>query len=244
MSQSLYQQQGFLHLPGFYRPHELADLNTVLLKHHQAWLIQHQAAYQNGLINSHSLSADPALSEEDKTVLFQTIAAPALLAQLASIFPQAPRFLNTQLFFDPYHSDQRNYWHRDVQYTGLNEAAQRNVILQQNVVHCRIAMRPELGIELIAGSHQRWDSDQEYAVRMGKPPYRPHDDLPHTTHVPLQTGDVLLFSANMLHRGVYGQNRLAFDIIYCDDHLDLLAHRSDHTLPNAAQLATLPEGLF
>jgi hypothetical protein len=244
MSQSLYQQQGFLHLPGFYRPHELADLNTVLLKHHQAWLIQHQAAYQNGLINSHSLSADPALSEEDKTVLFQTIAAPALLAQLASIFPQAPRFLNTQLFFDPYHSDQRNYWHRDVQYTGLNEAAQRNVILQQNVVHCRIAMRPELGIELIAGSHQRWDSDQEYAVRMGKPPYRPHDDLPHTTHVPLQTGDVLLFSANMLHRGVYGQNRLAFDTIYCDDHLDLLAHRSDHTLPNAAQLATLPEGLF
>ena len=244
MSQSLYQQQGFLHLPGFYRPHELADLNTVLLKHHQAWLIQHQAAYQNGLINSHSLSADPALSEEDKTVLFQTIAAPALLAQLASIFPQAPRFLNTQLFFDPYHSDQRNYWHRDVQYTGLNEAAQRNVILQQNVVHCRIAMRPELGIELIAGSHQRWDSDQEYAVRMGKPPYRPHDDLPHTTHVPLQTGDVLLFSANMLHRGVYGQNRLAFDTIYCDDHLDLLAQRSDHTLPNAAQLATLPEGLF
>ena len=244
MSQSLYQQQGFLHLPGFYRPHELADLNTVLLKHHQAWLIQHQAAYQNGLINSHSLSADPALSEEDKTVLFQTIAAPALLAQLASIFPQAPRFLNTQLFFDPYHSDQRNYWHRDVQYTGLNEAAQRNVILQQNVVHCRIAMRPELGIELIAGSHQRWDSDQEYAVRMGKPPYRPHDDLPHTIRVPLQTGDVLLFSANMLHRGVYGQNRLAFDTIYCDDHLDLLAHRSDHTLPNAAQLATLPEGLF
>ena len=244
MSQSLYQQQGFLHLPGFYRPHELADLNTVLLKHHQAWLLQHQAAYQNGLINSLSLSADSALTEQDKTVLFQTIAAPALLAQLATIFPQAPRFLNTQLFFVPYHSDQRNYWHRDVQYTGLNEAAQRNVILQQNVVHCRIAMRPELGIELIAGSHQRWDSDQEYAVRMGKPPYRPHDDLPHTTHVPLQTGDVLLFSANMLHRGVYGQNRLAFDTIYCDDHLDLLAHRSDHTLPNAAQLATLPEGLF
>ena len=148
------------------------------------------------------------------------------------------------MFFDPYHREQRNYWHRDVQYTGLNEAAQRNVILQQNVVHCRIAMRPELGIELIAGSHQRRDSDQEYAVRMGKPPYRPHDDLPHTTHVPLQTGDVLLFSANMLHRGVYGQNRLAFDTIYCDDHLDLLAHRSDHTLTNAARLATLPEGLF
>ena len=244
MSQSLYQQQGFLHLPGIFRPHDLAALESVLFKHQQAWLIQHQAAYQNGLINSHSLSADSALTEQDKTVLFQTIAAPALLAQLATIFPQAPRFLNTQLFFDPYHSNQRNYWHRDVQYTGLNEAAQRNVILQQNVVHCRIAMRPELGIELIAGSHQRWDSAQEYAVRMGKPPYRPHDDLPHTIRVPLQTGDVLLFSANMLHRGLYGQNRLAFDIIYCDDHPDLLAHRGDHTLPNAAQLATLPEGLF
>ena len=157
MPQSLYQQQGFLHLPGFYRPHELVDLDAVLRKHHRAWLLQHQAAYQNGLINSHSLTADSALTEPDKTVLFQTIAAPALLAQLVAIFPQAPRFLNTQLFFDPYHREQHNYWHRDVQYTGLNEAAQRSVILQQNVVHCRIAMRPEHGIELIAGSHQRWD---------------------------------------------------------------------------------------
>ena len=244
MSQLLYQQQGFLHLPGFYRPHELVDLEAVLRKHHQAWLLQHQAAYQNGLINSHSLTADSALTEPDKNVLFQIIAAPALLAQLAPIFPQAPRFLNTQLFFDPHQRNQNNYWHRDVQYTGLNEAAQRNVILQQNVVHCRIAMRPEHGIELIAGSHQRWDSEQEYAVRMGKPPYRPHDDLPHATQIALQTGDVLLFSANMLHRGLYGQNRLAFDIIYCDDHPDLLAHRGDHTLPNAAQLATLPAGLF
>ena len=244
MSQSLYQQQGFLHLPGFYRPHELVDLEAVLLKHHQAWLLQHQAAYQNGLINSHSLTADSALTEPDKNVLFQIIAAPALLAQLALIFPQAPRFLNTQLFFDPHQRNQNNYWHRDVQYTGLNEASQRSVILQQNVVHCRIAMRPERGIELIAGSHQRWDSAEEYAVRMGKSPYRPHDDLPHATQIALHTGDVLLFSANMLHRGLYGQNRLAFDIIYCDDHPDLLAHRGDHTLPNAAQLATLPAGLF
>ena len=244
MSQSLYQQQGFLHLPGFYRPHELVDLEAVLLKHHQAWLRQHQAAYQNGLINSHSLTADSALTDPDKSVLFQTIAAPALLAQLALIFPQAPRFLNTQLFFDPHQRNQNNYWHRDVQYTGLNEASQRSVILQQNVVHCRIAMRPERGIELIAGSHNRWDSAEEYAVRMGKPPYRPHDDLPHATQIALHTGDVLLFSANMLHRGLYGQNRLAFDIIYCDDHPDLLAHRGDHTLPNAAQLATLPAGLF
>ena len=244
MSQSLYQQQGFLHLPGFYRPHELVDLEAVLLKHHNAWLLQHQAAYQNGLINSHSLTADSALNEQDKSVLFQTIAAPALLAQLALIFPQAPRFLNTQLFFDPHQRNQNNYWHRDVQYTGLNEASQRSVILQQNVVHCRIAMRPERGIELIAGSHQRWDSAEEYAVRMGKSPYRPHDDLPHATQIALHTGDVLLFSANMLHRGLYGQNRLAFDIIYCDDHPDLLAHRGDHTLPNAAQLATLPAALF
>ena len=244
MLPTLYQQQGFLHLPGFYRPHELTALEAVLLKHHKAWLAQHQAAYQNGLINSHSLTADPALSESDRTVLFQTIASVKLMAQLATIFPKPPRFLNTQLFFNPYHSDQRNYWHRDVQYTGLDEAVQRAVILQQNVVHCRIAMRPERGIELIAGSHQRWDSAEEYAVRMGKPPYRPHDDLPHATQIALHTGDVLLFSANMLHRGLYGQNRLAFDIIYCDDHPGLLAHRSDHTLPNASQLATLPAHLF
>ncbi|UOO88653.1 phytanoyl-CoA dioxygenase family protein [Vitreoscilla massiliensis] len=244
MSPSLYQQQGYLHLPGFYKPHQLAPLAAVLLKHHRAWLRQHQAAYQRGLINSHSLSADPALTEQDKMVLFQTIAAPTLLAQITPIFPRAPRFLNTQLFFDPYHRDQHNYWHRDVQYTGLDEAAQRSVMLQQNVLHCRIALRPERGLELIAGSHQRWDSPQEYAVRMGKPPYRPHDDLPGSTRIAMQSGDVLLFSANMLHRGLYGHQRLAFDIIYCDDHPDLLAFRSAAVLPTPAQLAMLPASLF
>ena len=244
MSPTLYQQHGFLHLRGFYRPHELLGLEAVLLKHHHAWLIQHQAAYQQGLINSHSLSADPVLSVADTSALFDFIAAPKLLAHIQPLFPQPPRFLNTQLFFDPYRSDQANYWHRDVQYTGLDEAAQRSVILQQNVLHCRIALRPERGIELIAGSHQRWDTPQEYAVRMGKPPYRPHDDLPDATTIPMLTGDVLLFSANMLHRGLYGQQRLAFDILYCDDHPDLLAHRSEAVLPTPVQLLTLPARLF
>ena len=208
MSQALHQQQGFLHLPGFYRPHELVDLDAVLLKHHKVWLKRHQAAYQNGLINSHSLTADSALTEPDKSVLFQTIAAPALLALLAPIFPQAPRFLNTQLFFDPYHSEQHNYWHRDVQYTDLNEAAQGSVILQQNVVHCRIAMRPERGIELIAGSHNRWDSAQEYAVRIAC-----DDDLPHATQITMQKRFVVCFRQTAASR-LYGQNRFAFDIIY------------------------------
>ena len=42
------------------------------------------------------------------------------------------------------------------------------------------------------------------------------DTLPNTQTVAMERGDLLVFSANMLHRGLYGKDRLAFDMLFCD----------------------------
>lgn len=41
-------------------------------------------------------------------------------------------------------------------------------------------------------------------------------DLNSVKQIALEVGDVLLFSANMIHRGLYAKNRLTLDLLYCE----------------------------
>lgn len=65
---------------------------------------------------------------------------------------------------------------------------------------------PETGIELIPGTHARWDTELERNVRLECQGHRQHEDLPGARLLSLQPGDVLIFSANMLHRGNWQRN--------------------------------------
>ena len=40
----------------------------------------------------------------------------------------------------------------------------------------------------------------------------------------LRRGDLLGFSANMIHRGIYGDDRLALDILLCENDPDILKY--------------------
>jgi hypothetical protein len=55
--------------------------------------------------------------------------------------------------------------------------------------------------------------------------------------IAMHPGDLLVFSANMLHRGLYGMDRLAFDMLFCDPDPALLACVQQDCLPDAATLA-------
>ena len=109
-------------------------------------------------------------------------------------------------------------------------------IESRNVVHFRIPLRPEAGIEVIPGTHRIWDLPEEEAVRLSLNGHKPSDALQRGLAIPLKRGDLLVFSANMVHRGLYGGDRFAFDIIFCDDtpefsnFIDLRNHRSGEEL--------------
>ncbi|MCP4443131.1 MAG: phytanoyl-CoA dioxygenase [Aureispira sp.] len=235
---SLYQSEGYCVYRNFFEINQLQLLNKILHCFHKNWLAQNQEAYKNGAINSAYISQQSSspLSTEQRTHLFQFIAQQKLIGLLKTIIPEEACFLNTQLFFDPFQLNQKNYWHRDIQYTNIPESDQFKTIQKQQVLHFRVPLKTELGIELIPKTHNCWDTALELAVRKGLDNHQVFDHLPNSKTIDLNAGDLLVFSANMIHRGLYGQDRFTFDILYCDNNSEILKYATPDCFPNQIQL--------
>lgn len=213
---SAYASEGFALVRGLFEEAELKQLHKVLSRFHQRWRAANTQFYEARAINSAYLTDREHLNSEDRRVLFRLLGDQRIESILRRIFPGPAAFMNTQLFFNPVNPSQPNYWHRDIQYSGEPEDVQRKELETINVLHMRLALMPEPGLELVPGSHKRWDTDEEYCVRMEQGGKKNSDDLPNTEAVEMRRGDLLIFSANMLHRGLYGKDRLAFDMLFCD----------------------------
>lgn len=235
-----YEKQGFVFFPSFFSQHELQKLTTLLESFHHAWSEKNIELLQRGVINSHSLTSSELLSCQEINELFRYISNEKILQVVRTIFGSTPKFLNTQLFFDPMKQGQANYWHRDIQYIGESLQRQQEMIHTHSVLHCRIALRNEYGIEIVKGTHKRWDSKFEEEIRYGKNGRNVFDEIPYAERIALQCGDVLFFSANTIHRGVYGGNRLSLDIIYCSDlpELRAIADMRNQPLPKEREYLT------
>ncbi|MCB1648664.1 MAG: phytanoyl-CoA dioxygenase family protein [Pseudomonadales bacterium] len=232
-----YQAQGFVHLHGFFAEPEVESLRKSLAAFHENWLRQNEALYCKGAINSAYLTDDAAAGKATRRQLFQILGDSRIAQLLEALVSEPQAFLNTQLFFDPKNPAQPNYWHRDIQYAGLSLEEQQAQFCRMNMFHLRLALRDEPGLELMPGTHRRWDTDEEFAVRMKQAGRRVDEPLPGAQVVPLSAGDLLVFSANMLHRGLYGMGRFAFDMLFCDARPDLLRYARRSCLPSEEELA-------
>jgi len=212
-----YNDLGYLYLDNFFSEKELQKIEIIVNKFHNSWLKENHKYYQSGLINSHSITSSKFISKDERLEVFKFITQDKIFTITHSIFPDKALFLNTQLFFDPFDKNQNNYWHRDIQYTGMSIDEQKEKIKTQNVLHFRIPLKPESGIELIPATHKSWDLNEEQETRLSLNGRKPSDNLQRGKTISLNRGDLLVFSANMIHRGLYGNDRFTFDIIFCDD---------------------------
>ncbi len=233
--QQHYRKNGYTVVGDCFSETQLEPLHHAIKRLHSTWLKDNQQAYEEGLINSAYLTRKSSISnpqqEEDINTLFQWIADESIIRHLRAVFPQQFAFMNSQLFFDPFETTQKNYWHRDPQYH-LSLDEQKLALEKQTVIHCRIPLVDEPGIELVPGSHKNWDTEEELNVRCEKNGRQRHDDLSSGHTIPLKRGDLLIFSANMIHRGLYGRNRLALDLLYCDREPELLSFVDPRCLPS------------
>ena len=223
----------------FFTGSELTELNSVLREFHEAWLRENAEAYSRHAINSAYITGGKHLSRERRSVIFQFIGRQKIDDIVSSIIPRRSSFINTQLFFDPADVGQKNYWHRDIQYADLSIEAQAAVFDASEVLHLRVPLAKERGIELVPGSHRRWDSKEELEVRMERAGRKRYDDLSTAAQIPLRRGDLLVFSANMIHRGLYGGGRFAFDICVADEKADVFKYVSEDCLPDEQDLKKL-----
>ena len=234
-----YKSKGYVLCKNFVSTEKLKALETVLISFHEAWTKAHKEFYESQAVNSAYLTGTKYLSSDQRMTLFSFVCQEKLLQFASELIPEGPAFMNTQLFFNPVNPDQKNYWHRDIQYNGMSIADQQEMIQRINVIHFRIPVRDEPGMEFVPGSHVAWDTNKEQDVRLANNGCAVSDDLSTGVKVPLKAGDLLIFSANMIHRGLYGGDRLSFDILLCDRDPDLLAFAALDCLPDENQIAKL-----
>ena len=234
-----YSEAGFEHLRGFFSETQLSSVEPILSRFHERWLRDNQAFYETGAINSAYITHEKSLSRAERHTLFSFIADKKMMEVAASLIPDGPAFMNTQLFFDPVKPEQKNYWHRDIQYVPHSLEEQERRFNKSTVLHFRIPFVDEHGIDLIPGTHGRWDTERELETRLSHNGRIPSNDLPNSQAIQLKRGDLLVFNANMIHRGLYGGDRFAFDIIFCDADPELLRFVDPASLPDSQEVEAL-----
>ena len=233
-----YEQSGYVYQPAFLDQHELEQLRRITAHFHQHWLQENQNFYRQRAINSAYLTHIERMSDDDRHAMFAIIGSAKMALVVKPLLPDGAAFMNTQLFFDPHNPQQKNYWHRDTQYLYSPEEEQAQLGLTR-ILHYRLALYDEPGIELVPGSHRHWDSPEELDVRLARNGHESYHDLPRGQQIPLNAGDLLIFDASILHRGLYGNNRFALDVLFCEVRQDLLQHADANCLPGEAILGEI-----
>jgi hypothetical protein len=154
---------------------------------------------------------------EHLTTLLNSIADGKILSIVSEIIGEEPLFHNTQYFFDPANETRGGDWHRDQQFGARDEEEERQRMSRTVGIHVHIALLPDDNLEFVPGSHARWDTDEELAIRKGKEGRAKNSaEMPNAHRIHLASGDAAIFSAWGIHRGNYiaGVPRRTLDFIY------------------------------
>lgn len=232
---SNYTEQGYFVIRDYFNASELSSLRKIILKFHELWKKDNAKFYQEEAFNSSLITGSQYLDYNERVVLFNFIGSKKIMKVVDSVIPTNPAFMNTQLFFNPVNPQQKDFWHRDCQYDHDVEV-QKKVIHETQVVHLRVPLFDELGMELVPGTHKRWDNDEEFNVRQEEKGRVSSENLSTGKKVELAAGDLLVFSADMIHRGLYGLDRLALDILVFDPSADFIDYVDDDCLPDISML--------
>ena len=238
-----YEQQGYFLIKNCFTETEIIALRKVILKFYDSWKKENQIFYEEEAFNASLITGTQYLKELDRLQLFKFISSKKIMKAIESIITNKPVFMNTQLFFNPVSPEQKDFWHRDCQYDHDLES-QKVIINETQVVHLRVPLFDELGIELIPGTHKRWDNEEEFNVRQEINGRLSSDDLNEGEKVPLNAGDLLVFSADMIHRGLYGMDRLALDILVFDCAADYVDYIDEDCLPTKSMLKEIDSPLI
>jgi ectoine hydroxylase-related dioxygenase (phytanoyl-CoA dioxygenase family) len=150
----------------------------------------------------------PGLSD-----VLELAAHPKLLELAHTLLGEEPMFRCTSYFMNPLENSLDGEWHRDSQYETSDEASEKELVLSGGDtgagVQLQVALVPSDDVEIVAGSHLRWDTPQELAIRRADG-FRNNRSsaMPGATRVGLDAGDAAAFNSLGVHRGRYHTDKL------------------------------------
>ena len=233
-----YNEHGYFVIRDFFNAAEISSLRKVILKFHELWKQDNATFYREVAFNSSLITGSKYLAGDDRLTLFNFISSKKIMNIVDSVITSNPAFMNTQLFFNPVNPQLKDFWHRDCQYDH-DVDVQKKVIHETQVLHLRVPLFDELGMELVPGTHKRWDNEEEFNVRQEEKGRESNEALSTGKKIQLAAGDLLVFSADMIHRGLYGLDRLALDILVFDSAGDFVDYVDDDCLPDASMLENI-----
>jgi hypothetical protein len=230
-----YNELGYFVIRNYFTEEEISALKKVILTFHKLWKKDNEKFYLEEAFNSSLITGSQYLTADDRIKLFNFISCEKMMSIVDALIPINPAFMNTQLFFNPVNPEQKDFWHRDCQYDHDIEG-QKLAIQETQVLHLRIPLFDELGMELVPETHKRWDNEEEYNIRQEEKGRMSNEELSTGKKIKLAAGDLLVFSADMIHRGLYGLDRLALDVLVFDPTGDFVDYVDDDCLPLSAML--------
>lgn len=240
-----YERDGYLIKRQFFSPDHIEDLKTQVNRIYLQWQQANAEELAKWpLVNMSGLSAAAYFdSPQQRAHFFSALSPTALIDLTAELFGDGIHFHNSQLFFNPQDRSKAPYWHRDMQYDKTPDAEQAAELASMLSLHVRIPLLAERGLELIPGTHCRWDTPLERQVRLELNGHRNSEDLPDSVLLSLQPGDLVIFHAQMIHRGNYllNQARWALDLCIGTPHRLTTPHINPQFMPSDTEIPLIED---
>lgn len=145
--------------------------------------------------------------------LMDVVADPQVLTVARTLLGEEPLFRCTSFFFNPLENGRDGNWHRDSQFGTPDDSKEQAILAQLSQsgdsIQMQIPLVPSDDVEVVPGSHLRWDTPEEYAIRKadgGK--HNRSNAMPGALRLTLNAGDAALFNPYGIHRGRYHAERL------------------------------------
>src|SRR5262245_50237623 len=163
----VFRTQGFFIVPAFVDDAQRADLRRACDAALQsARIVSRETGHSTPRISLLS-DADPKTAESIAT-FFSSRSVCQLLDGLALLHePAVPSLKDVHYYHEQTKRDWDGDWHRDSQFRRPDVEAERKVILTTTTVHVRVALEDDDRLEIVPGSHTRWDTPEELHIRKG-----------------------------------------------------------------------------
>ncbi len=143
---------------------------------------------------------------QDLTAILNAVSDPQVTAMADALLEEPAIFQQANFYMNPEESWEGG-WHRDGQYDiyDILDKEKQIAVMEADAVparevHMHIALWPSAAFEMVPGSHRRWETDEQYDIRMND--YF-SDAMPGRMPVKLEAGDVGFVHVNSIHRGLY-----------------------------------------
>ena len=212
---------GLLTFPGFLKAEEIARLRAAA-EHVRDRFYDYVEADNLPHLRDRSCMRqldEPLWHTGDQThrlTLLEFGADARFVGAVEQCFQGPSTYCSSSLFMHPREKSIDGVWHRDSQfiYQGDEEKVAAHVRDEVMAVQFQVALYETEDIEYVPFSPTRYDSPEEYRVRVEDGRKHAAEEVPYSVRIHQRPGDAVLFNPNGMHRGRYHTDKPRLTIMY------------------------------